>query len=107
MTKAVVITLPRLLGSRESARKLVQKHVTNDCQYVVLNAFEQESTSQGASDELVRNLLKSNVDRVIVVNATSRLRSHLTNSHQRRTNDNNYFVLFFQDRDEEVMLRSV
>lgn len=101
-----VVTIPRLLGARERARGLVRGTVRPGTDQVVVNAFAQESVTQGAADELVKQLLGVGVERVIVVNATEAFQRHLEDSHRRRTSPGaNTFLLQFQNRSEDILLR--
>jgi|SRR5699024_268556 len=105
MNRAAIVTIPRLLGARSSARNLINSSIPKNTENVVLNAFEQESTAQGAADEMIATLAKRNVDRVIVVNATDTLVKHLKDSHKRRSRAKSLFILLFQNRNEEVLYR--
>ena len=104
---AAVLTIPRLLGARDRARGLVRGSVRAGTSDVVVNAFAQESVAQGAADEIVKQLLEVGVEKVVVINATDHFAKHLRDSHWRRTSPGaNTFLLQFQNRSEEVLLRS-
>lgn len=104
---AAVLTIPRLMGSRERSRNLVRSAVPAGTTEVVINAFNQESVAQGASDEIIKQLLEVGVERVIVVNATDRFQNFLRDAHRRRTSPGaNTFLLQFQNRSEDVLLRT-
>lgn len=102
-----VLTVPRHLGGRERARGLVRGSVRPGTSQVVVNAFDQQAAAQGAADEIVKQLLEVGVEKVVVVNATSEFQRHLENSHGRRTEPGaNTFLLQFQERSEDVLLRT-
>src|SRR5699024_12751896 len=102
---AIIVDIPLLMCDRSSTRNLINNSITKNTENVVLNDFEQESTAQGAADEMIATLAKRNVDRVIVVNATDTLVKHLKDSHKRRSRAKSLFILLFQNRNEEVLYR--
>ena len=63
-------TLPRLCGSRESAQKLAE---TNTDKTPIIDASETASVAQGYVDELCKQLIKQQVDRVTFINPSDNL----------------------------------
>ena len=101
-----VLTIPRRLTERDRARDLVRGSVREGTEQVVVNAFDQEFVARSAADEIVKQLLEVDVERVIVVNATPEFQRSLSASHRRRTRPgSNTFLLQFQTRNEDILLR--
>ena len=102
MHMGTVITLPREVTSRSAARRLITGAGDSD---IVLDAARLERATAGATDELVRKLLASDPQRVIVVNAGAAFQRMLLVVHRARARPERTFLLTFQTVPAEALLR--
>lgn len=101
---AHVITLPQELLGRYNARRLTAGITDTD---IVLNAGAVRRQGTTALDELVKQLLHADVERVIVVNATPTFERALQVIHRARTRPERTFLLTSRTVPAEALLRAV
>lgn len=102
---AAVVTLPRLVGSRDRARNVVTSTVHEGTRQVLINALDTESISQGAADEMVKVLLRQGVEKVVLLNMPTTAKRYLHEALDRRAEPGTGFLLLSQQRDPSVLYR--
>lgn len=100
----VVLTLPETFESRAAARSLTARTSGSTC---VLDAGNSSRATLGALDELVKGLIHTRVERVIVVNAGETLQRQLQTVHRARATPESSFLMTFREVAEEALLRAV
>ena len=105
--RSAVVTIPKILRSREKARGLVRGSVRPNINTVAINAFAEEHVTIGAADEIVEQLMDVGVELVVVVGASDKFREHLTKSHDWRATTERTFLMQFRTQPEDVLLRAV
>lgn len=96
-----VITLPRELATRSAARHLVPARVDTD---IVLDASHLRVRRIAAVDELVKSLIATGTDRIIVVNADASTQVMVRGVHRARARPGQSFLLIFRDIAAEALL---
>ncbi len=99
-----VITLSRDFVSRSTARRLTAGITGTD---VVIDAGAVTRHNTAAVDELVKQLLAADVDRVVLVNATAVFGRALHTIHRARTRPERTFLLLDRNVPQEALLRAV
>ncbi|HET6302791.1 hypothetical protein [Microbacterium sp.] len=101
---AHVITLPREFFGRATARRLAAGINDTD---IALDAGSVLRHNTPALDELVKQLLNADVERVVTVNASPTFQRALQVIHRARTRPERTFLLTFRDVPAEALLRAV
>lgn len=102
--QATVITIPARIQSRGHVQSLFERQ--REVQpTIVLNCFEQRAHTVPAAEEIVRQAQTFEAQQVVVVNATDTLEKDLRAAHRRLTRPG-AFLLTFQTRPEETLLRT-
>jgi len=101
---ATVITLPREFTGRPAAGRLITDIRDTD---IVIDAGRVLRHSAPAVDELVKQLLNADVERVITVNAGQAFARTLHTVHRARTRPERTFLLTFREVPAEALLRAV
>lgn len=104
MSTAPVITLPKDISSRQVAKRLVPVSIQHTD--AVINAGEVARHGSAGVDELIKRLLATGVQRVIIVNASSNLERAVQVIHRVRTRPERTFLLLFKQVPADALLRS-
>jgi len=99
-----VITLPRDFTGRHVARRLTTGITGTD---IVIDAGAVTRHATSAIDELVKQLLNADVQRVITVNAGPVFQRALHVVHRARTRPERTFLLTYREVPAEALLRAV
>lgn len=99
------VTLPAQNTSSRATEQLFQNNVRQNVTNVAVNATDV-SLTQAVAYTIVNTLLKSAVERVVVVNADDRVEGRLRHAHRQLSGDESGFLLLFQQRGQKVMWRA-
>lgn len=100
----LIITLPRELTSRASARHFVPSRGDED---IIIDAGATTRLAPAAADSLMQALLRAAPERVIVVNACVAVERTLQLVHRSRATSERSFLMTFRDVPSEALLRAV
>ena len=82
-----IIELPRLVGTRDAARELVENNVTDSVHEVTLHARAVLSAAPSFVDELIADLERRGVQKVELVGASDRLVAEFRQSAERHKSE--------------------